>query len=67
MYILHYVLKHLKKNCVLVPIDKAPNNVPIICKRYYVEVILNKISLSRHGNNTNCKADKLLSIEKNNE
>ena len=51
-------MKHLKKNCVLVPIDKAPKNAPIICKRYYVEVILNEISLSRHGNNTNCKADK---------
>lgn len=51
-------MKHFKKNCVLVPIDKAPNNVPIISKRYYVEVILNKISVIGHRNSTYAKANK---------
>ena len=37
---------------VLVPIDKAANNVSIICKRYYVEVILKEIGIIGEGNNT---------------
>ena len=32
-------LDNLHKNFVLVPIDKAANNIAIICKKYYVEVI----------------------------
>ena len=40
------------------PIDKASNNVAIICKRYYVEMILKKIGVNGHGNNTDCKANK---------
>ena len=33
----------LQKEFVLTPIDKASNNVLIICKRYYVEVVLKEI------------------------
>jgi len=36
-------LAELHKKYVLVPIDKAANNVAIICKKYYVDVILNEI------------------------
>ena len=43
----------LRKTFVLVPVDKVSNNVTIICKRNYGEVILNKI-----GYNTYCKANK---------
>ena len=50
------VLKHSKK-FVLVPFDKASNDVAIICKRYYVEVILNEIGVIGHGNNTHGKAN----------
>ena len=32
-------LEALQKIFVLVPIDKTPNKVAIICKQYYVEVI----------------------------
>ena len=34
------------------------NSVAILCKRYYVEVILNEISAFGCGNNTYCKANK---------
>ena len=44
-------LEALQKRFILVPIDKASNNVAIICKRY-VEVILNEIGVIGHGNNT---------------
>ena len=36
-------LENLHSKFVLVPIDKAANNVSIICKRFYVEVILNTL------------------------
>lgn len=36
----------------MVPIDKAANNVSIICKRFYVEVILKEIGILGEGNNT---------------
>ena len=38
-------LKALQKRLVLVPIDRASNNVGIICKRCYAEVMLNDIKL----------------------
>ena len=48
-------LDALQKKIVLVPIDKASNNVAIICKRYCVEVILMQTGIIGHGNNTYCK------------
>ena len=51
-------LEALQKKFVLVLIDKASNNVDIICKHYYVEVMLNEIVVIGHGNNTYCKANK---------
>ena len=50
-------MKHSKKSLVLVPTDKASNNIAIICKRYYDEVIFNEIGVFGHGNNTYCKAN----------
>ena len=37
--------KALQKMFVLVPIDRVSNNLAIICKRCYVEAILNDIKL----------------------
>ena len=37
---------------MLVPIDKAANNICIICKRFYVEVILKEIRILGEGNCT---------------
>ena len=48
-------LEALQKKFILVPIDKASNNVAIIRKRYYGEMILNKISVIGHQNNTHCE------------
>ena len=41
----------------MVPIDKAANNVSIICKRFYVEVILKEIGVLGAGNATYVKSD----------
>jgi len=38
-------LNHIHANFVLVPIDKASNNIAIICKRFYIEKLLNEVGL----------------------
>ena len=51
-------LDSLHKNFVLVPIDKAANNISIICKRFYVQVILKEIGILDVGNLTYNSADR---------
>ena len=41
------------KMFVLASIDKACNNVAIMCKRDYLEVALNETRVIGHGNDTN--------------
>ena len=45
-------LQDLQSKFVIVPIDKAANNVSFICKRFYVEVILKEIGVLGQGNDT---------------
>ena len=45
-------LNELHEKYVLVPIDKAANNIAIICKKYYVTVILKEIGILDAGNET---------------
>ena len=51
-------LKKMHEKYVFVPIDKAGNNIAIICKRYYVEVILKEIGHLGNGNSTYEKTQK---------
>ena len=37
-------LRDFHKHYVLVPADKASNNIIVVCKKYYVEVVLNEFS-----------------------
>jgi len=37
-------LTDLKTNFVLVPVDKASKNIAVICKRYYMEVLLKEMN-----------------------
>ena len=57
-------LKTLHNKYVLVPIDKAANNVAIICKKYYTEVILKEIGILGECSNTykkvNMDADEII-------
>ena len=55
-------LESLQQKYVLVPIDKAANNVAVICKKYYVEVILREIGIlgersSTYSISERCKAE----------
>ena len=38
-------LSDLHNKYVLVPVDKAPNNIIIICKRYYIETSIKELGL----------------------
>ena len=42
----------------MTPIDKASSNVAIICKRYYVEVVLKEIGILGSGSDTYEKANR---------
>ena len=37
-------LRELQSKYVLVPVDKATNNVIVVCKKYYLEVVLKEIT-----------------------
>ena len=50
-------LQNLHSKFVMVPIDKAANNVSIICKRFYVEVILKETGILGEGNTTYVSSD----------
>ena len=45
-------LENLHSHYVLVPIDKASNNVAIICKRFYIERIVQEIGLCGSSSET---------------
>ena len=45
-------LESFHSKYVLTPIDKASNNVAVICKRYYAEVILKEIGILGNGSDT---------------
>ena len=53
-------LNELHKKYVLVPIDKAANNVAIVCKKHYVDLILNEIGATGTGNDAYVRSDKEL-------
>ena len=46
-------LDKLHKDFVVVPIDKASNNVPFICKNHYAEVIKSELKFSLQTENYN--------------
>ena len=50
-------LSDLQAKYVMVPIDKAANNVAFICKRYYALVILQELGISGSSTSTYTKID----------
>ena len=39
-----YYLNFLHENIVLVPADKAANNVIVVCKKYYLDMVIKELS-----------------------
>ena len=56
-------LKQLQKDFVLVPVDKAGNNIAIICKYYYISLLRNELS-SNNFTEVNSNADTILNSHK---
>ena len=51
-------LNGLHEKYVLIPIDNAANDIAIICKDYYVTVILKEMGILETGNETYQKINK---------
>ena len=51
-------IEELHKNFVVVPIDKASNNLAVVCKKYYAEVILKEIGKLGSDSETYVTSDK---------
>ena len=45
-------LSHPHNKYVFVPADKAPNNIIIICKRYYIETLIKELGLDNCSTST---------------
>ena len=45
-------LSNLHSKFVIVPIDKASSNVAIICKRYYIQKLLNEVGVPGNASPT---------------
>ena len=43
-------LNHLKESFVIVPIDKATNNIAFICKHFYAKVLVKELDFSNPNN-----------------
>ena len=60
----------MHENFVLVPTDKASNNVIVVCKKYYLDVVIKELSLNNtykevHNNNVNVISRHLDYMAKN--
>ena len=55
----HSCLSYLQSMYVMVPIDKAANNIAFICKRFYAQVLLNELGLIGSTTSTYSKIDHL--------
>jgi hypothetical protein len=58
-------LRRLHDNIVLVPADKASNNIVFVCKKYYYECLLNELGFTSTSGNatytrTNLTKDEIL-------
>ncbi len=51
-------LSELHKKFVIVPIDKATNNVAIICKRFYIQKLLNEVGIPGDSSSTYKLSDR---------
>ena len=47
------MMSHIHDKFVIVPADKAPNNIVFVCKRHYIDCLMNELGFNNtHGNPT---------------
>jgi hypothetical protein len=56
-------LRRLHNNFVLVPVDKASNNIVFVCKNYYYECLLNELRFTSTSGNTTSTGNNLTKDE----
>ena len=56
-------LSRLHENCVIVPADKASNNYTFVCKRHYVDILIEELGLPTY-NLTDFSASEVLDNHK---
>ena len=54
-----YILYKLHANYVLVPVDKAANNVIVVCKKYYIDTLVKELGT----NSENCNNPKNILVD----
>ena len=54
-------LSNLHENYVLVPADKAANNVIVVCKKYYLDVIVNELKSTSTYREVNDECENVVS------
>ena len=54
-------LKNAHARFVLVPIDKASNNVGIICRKFYIQLLNKELGISLQGDETNVTGNETYS------
>ena len=57
-------LESLKEKYVFVPIDKASNNVAVVCKKFYLEVLSNEIQRSTNFRLVNQSEENIITYHK---
>ena len=55
-------LSNLHENYVLVPADKAANNVIVVYKKYYLDVIVNELKSTSTYREVNDECENVVSI-----
>ena len=45
-------LEEIHSKFIVVPIDKASNNIAIVCKPFYFRTLLDEIGINQNGNDT---------------
>ena len=57
-------LKDIHEKFVLVPIDKAANNIGIVCKKYFLEVLVKEVSSDSYEHSENIEEEVVEVIRK---
>ena len=57
-------LNHLKESFVIVPIDKATNNIAFICKHFYAKVLVKELDFSNPNNCDNSTYHQIHNFDK---
>ena len=56
-------LEQLQKDFVLVPTDKAGNNIAVVCKKFYIEKSMEELKIFKDSNKNAFSANPYVPID----